>query len=83
VDETQNQAITHIRCSRIQEREGAFDEKNREPVIASAPITPRAELCCAISFDGPALDAMKLERILAVPHSLDEEYSETFISLSL
>jgi hypothetical protein len=32
----------NIHGSRIQEREGAFDEKNRELFIASAPITPRA-----------------------------------------
>jgi hypothetical protein len=39
--------------------------------IASAPITPRAITVQDNFFAGPALDAMKLERILAVPHSLD------------
>jgi hypothetical protein len=51
--------------------------------IASAPITPRAITMQHIFFAGPALDAMKLEKILSVPDSLDEECGKTFISSSL
>jgi len=36
--------LPNIHCSRIQEREGAFDEKNRKPITASASIKSQGHI---------------------------------------